>query len=230
LLGDDDGGRLVHPFALPAIAAGKWELRLFPDACVAVMIAGNVRAIVKAGGFGAGSAGHSHDDVLSLVVGNDILIDSGTSPTPAMRTAATGSKGTGAHNTIRVDGLDQATAAGPFRWINTLLSWQTNDARDLEAECRYTGFTHRLGVESQKPDVFLVIDDINGPTYEHDIEQLWHLGLFAARSKLVLPATAELLESWRSTTFGEKHLSPLVRVRVRSKLQVRLEARIELNR
>ena len=100
--------------------------------------------------------------------------------------------------------------AGPFRWNGqpevAILDWQTNSTRDvLEAECRYAGFHHRRRIEFQKADVFLITDHISGPPGEHDIEQFWHLGSLAARSKLILPADAELAWSWRSTTFGEKH-------------------------
>jgi ankyrin repeat protein len=81
------------------------------------------------------------------------------------------------------------------------------------AACGWDTALHRAALHRDETTVrallvFLVIDDINGPTGEHDIDQLWHLGSLAARSKLVLPDTAELLKSWRSTTFGEKHSSP----------------------
>ena len=142
-------------------------------------------------------------------------------------------RGTEAHNTIRVDGGDQATLAGPFRWTNhpevTILSWKTNAQRDaLEAECRYRGFTHRRSVEFQKPNTILIVDDIDGPPGEHEVEQLWHLGSLDARARLLLPEGDELVESWRSTVFGEKHSAPMVRVRRRCALPVRLEAKIVL--
>ena len=238
LLGDDDGGRLVHPFAVADIKPRKWESQLFRDSGTAVMVSGNVHAIVKAGGFGAGSAGHSHADVLSLILrhgAEEILIDPGTYTYTGDPHWRDWFRGTEAHNTIRVDGLDQGTAAGPFRWVNppkvNVLAWQTSAERDiLEAECRFRGFTHRRRVEFQKPATFLITDEVDGPPGEHDIEQLWHLGSLAAQSKLVLAQSAEVVDSWRSTTFGEKRPSPLMRVHRRCQLPVRLQARIELNR
>jgi hypothetical protein len=47
---------------------------------------------------------------------------------------------------------------------------------------------------------------------------------------LILPDDAELIGSWRSTMFGEKYPAPMLRVRRRAKLPIRLEARIELHR
>ena len=83
-------------------------------------------------------------------------------------------------------------------------------------------------MEFQKPDVILIIDEIAGPPGEHEVEQLWHLGSLSARARLVLPEGDELVESWRSAVFGEKHSSPMVRVRRKCALPVRLESKILL--
>ena len=238
MLGDDDGGRLpLGPIKRPC-GAGKWESSLFPDAGVAVMTCGDVHAIIDAGPFGALHSGHSHSDTLSIVLrsgGEEILIDPGTYTYTGEPEWRDWFRGSSAHNTIRIDGLDQGVMAGPFRWTHqpkvTILHWQTNSESDiLEAECHYAGFTHRRRVEFQKPDVFLITDHVSGPPGEHHIEQFWHLGSLAARSKLILPADAELTESWRSTTFGEKHSAPMLRVQRRSELPLRMETRIDLNR
>src|SRR5579862_2625673 len=164
--------------------AGKRESRLFSDAGVAVMVSGDAQAIVDAGPFGPGGAGHSHADTLGIVVrsGDDeILIDPGTFTYVGDPKWRDWFRGTEAHNTVRIDGLDQARAAGPFRWANrpevSILAWKTNAERDLlEAECRYGGFLHRRRVEFQKPAVIVIVDEIEGPAGDHDVEQLWHLG------------------------------------------------------
>jgi len=277
-LGDDDGGRLFHPYgdrshfgrATLATAGivldrqhwqwdttdlheqavwwlgvsaldrkpgeGKWESRLFSDAGVAAMTAGANQVLFDAGSFGPWGAGHSHADALSIVVRSgdeEILIDPGTCTYVGEQKWRDWFRGTEAHNTVRIDGRDQATAAGPFRWTNhpevTILSWKANAKRDaMEAECRYRGFTHRRSVEFQKPNVVLIVDEIEGPPGEHDVEQVWHLGSLAARARLVLPEGGELVESWRSCVFGEKHSSPMVRLRRRCTLPVRLEAKVVL--
>jgi Heparinase II/III-like protein/Heparinase II/III N-terminus len=235
LLGDDDGGLL--PFSRRPCWAGKWESRLFPDAGIAVMTCGPVHAIVDAGPFGALHSGHSHSDTLSIVVSSgddEILIDPGTYTYTSEPEWRDWFRGSSAHNTIRIDGRDQGTMAGPFRWTHqpevTIREWHTTSERDiLDAECRYAGFTHRRRVEFQKPGLFLITDHVSGPPGEHHVEQFWHLGSLAARFKLILPADAELTESWRSSTFGEKHASPLLRVHRHGTLPLCLETRIDLS-
>jgi hypothetical protein len=238
LLGDDDGGRLSPIHIKRPCREGNWQSKLFPDAGLAVMTCGDTQAIVDAGPFGALNAGHSHSDTLSIVLRSgsaEILIDPGTYTYTGEPKWRDWFRGTEAHNTIRIDARNQAVMAGPFRWIGkpsvNILDWRTNSERDiLEAECRYAGFTHRRRVEFRKPDVFLITDEVSGPPGLHDVEQLWHLGSVEARAKLILPDDAELIGSWRSTMFGEKYPAPMLRVRRRAKLPIRLEARIELHR
>jgi hypothetical protein len=257
-LGDDDGGRLFHPYgprdlfgrATLATASvvlnrqdwrckpgeGKWESRLFRDAGLAVMVSGDNQVLVDAGGFGPWGAGHSHADALSVLAragDEEILIDPGTYTYVGDARWRDWFRGTAAHNTIRVDGIDQAEAKGPFRWSNhprvKILSWTTSGERDvIEAECRYAGFVHRRRVEFHKPDQVSIADHIDGPPGQHLVEQFWHLGSLAARGRLDLAEGSELLESWRSTVFGEKHPAPLARVMRRGALPMRLDARIRL--
>lgn len=234
MLGDDDGGQLA--LGTSERPAGAGNSRLFPEAGLAVMACGTTHAIVDAGPFGALNAGHSHSDTLSMIIrdGDDeILIDPGTYTYTAEPEWRDWFRSSAAHNTIRIDGRDQGEMAGPFRWASQpevkILEWQTGVERDvIDAECRYAGFTHRRRVEFQKPGVFLITDHVSGPPGEHDIEQFWHLGSIEARSKLILPAGAELRESWRSTRFGEKHRSPMLHVYRRGALPMVMEGRIDL--
>lgn len=278
-LGDDDGGRLFHPYGARdrfgratlatasavlnrtnwqwaaedldeqavwwlgadvlkrASGEGKWESRLFSDAGVATLASGGNQVIFDSGSFGPWSAGHSHADTLSIVVRSgdeEILIDPGTFTYVGAQKWRDWFRGTEAHNTIRADGREQATPAGPFRWTDlpavTILSWKTNAKRDvIEGECRHRGFTHRRTVEFQKPGTVLIIDEIEGPAGEHDVEQLWHLGSLDARARLELPEGSELVDSWRSEVFAEKHPSPMVRVRRKCSLPLRLESKILLD-
>jgi hypothetical protein len=251
-LGDDDGGRLFHPYgprdqfgratrARASIVLNRkdWPAasRLFPNAGIAVMVSGDNQVLVDAGGFGPWGAGHSHADCLSIVAragAEEILIDPGTYTYVADAHWRDWFRSTAAHNTIRIDGIDQAVAAGPFRWRNhpevRILSWTTDASGDaLEAECRYAGFVHRRRVEFQKPDLVSITDHVDGPPGQHLLEQFWHLGSPAARDRLTLAEGAELLDSWRSTVFGEKHPSPLACVTRRGVLPMRLEARINLS-
>jgi Heparinase II/III-like protein/Heparinase II/III N-terminus len=216
--------------------AGKWASRLFSDSGIAVMTAGMNNVLVDAGPFGPWGAGHSHADTLSIVVRSgdqEILIDPGTFTYVGDEKWRNWFRGTPAHSTVVVDGRDQAITAGPFRWATrpevSIQSWKTNPERDLlEAECTYEGFTHRRRVEFQKPSVIVITDEISGPPGEHDVDQLWHLGSLESKTHLVLPDDAELIDAWRSETFGEKHPAPVLRVRRRGTLPLRLETKILL--
>ena len=95
-LGDDDGGRLFHPYgprplfardtlraadAFLGRASGEGRSRLFENAGLAVMVSGDRQILIDAGPFGPGSAGHSHSDTLSIVARSGqewLLIDPGT--------------------------------------------------------------------------------------------------------------------------------------------------------
>ena len=71
----------LGPCAALPLQVVEPQSRWFADAGIAVLRSGDVQAIVKAGPFGSGSAGHSHADTLSIVLRNgeeEILIDPGT--------------------------------------------------------------------------------------------------------------------------------------------------------
>ncbi len=216
--------------------AAVYESRLFRDAGMAVMTAGDRHALLDAGPFGPWGSGHSHSDTLSLTVrraDEDILIDPGTYTYVGGETWRNWFRGSGAHNTIRIDGADQAVPVGPFRWTGqptvVVHAWESTAEHDfLDSECSYRGFTHRRRVRFTKPDRIDITDEISGPAGEHKIEQFWHLGSEEAARRIVFDGVAEEVEGWRSDAFGEKHASPALRVRRRCELPVRLEARIEL--
>jgi hypothetical protein len=292
MLGDDDGGRLFHPygprrrFASATLATaeqlteraaqppdepdlheqGLWwtgarsaprilppsggrtsSSRHFPDAGLAVLVCDGLHIVFDAGPFGPGSAGHSHSDTLSLVVRSgerEILADPGTytyMEGPAWRARFRGSAG---HNTIRIDGLDQARPAGPFRWSDppavVLLNLSLSEAEDLiEAECRFSGFTHRRRVLFQKPDRLLIIDELNGPPGFHTVEQFWHPGGELARENgntFCLAAAAELTldpvvevrceDGWLAPVYGHRVPAAVVVGNYHGPLPVRLETRL----
>ena len=249
-LGDDDGGRLFHPYGSRSLfgrdtlraanaflgrATGEGGSRLFEDAGIAVMESGDRHILIDAGPFGPGSGGHSHSDTLNIVIragAEWLLIDPGTFTyvgDPEWRALF---RGTSSHNSVRVAGRDQAIQAGPFRWTNPprvrVLEWSTSNARDtLVAECEYFGFVHRRRVVFEKPSRVVVTDDITGPPGQHTLEQFWHLGSASAIRHLAVEGGV-VREDWRSTGFGNKHLGPVVVVEKLTALPCRLEAVIEL--
>ena len=74
--------------------------------------------MIDAGPQGTGHSGHGHADALSIHFSIDqqrCLIDSGTGSYMSADEREL-FRGTGAHNTMRVDKADQAVTAGPFAW------------------------------------------------------------------------------------------------------------------
>jgi hypothetical protein len=205
--------------------------QLFADAGMAVMVAGDRHILFDAGPFGPFGSGHSHAGTLGIVVragDRDILIDPGTYTYVGDEHFRNWFRGTGAHNTIRIDGLDQATPAGPFRWTDQpqarINAWESTAGQDyLDAECSYRGFTHRRQVRFLKPGELHVIDEVSGPPGQHEIEQFWHLGSHEAEHCLTLDGEPQRLEGWRSDAFGEKHSSPVLCIHRRGLLPLRLE-------
>ena len=233
--------------AAEAAAETRAESRLFPDAGIAVMAAEDVQVVADAGGFGEGSGGHSHSDTLAVVArrgGEEILVDAGTYTYVADAAAREWFRGSAAHNTLRIDGLDQAEPAGPFRWRNRpgagVLAWRSTAERDEWAGfCEYRGFRHTRRVRLEKPGLVWIVDEIEGPAGDHLVEQFWHAGAETAalsprlfrigeRARLALSHAAELTRDgehgWRSTAFGRKEAAPAIRAAVTGALPLRLAA------
>ncbi|MCC7174625.1 MAG: alginate lyase family protein [Bryobacterales bacterium] len=225
-------------------AAAPRTSTLLPDAGLAVMKAGETHIVIDCGPFGAGNAGHRHAGVLGLSAwrgDQEILIDPGTFTYVGDARLRDWFRGTAAHNTIRIGGLDQATPAGPFRWINlpevTVRSWrQTPDSVRLDASCRYRGLTHRRRfLLLEQEELLLIWDEVAGPPDEREIEQFWHLGSAEVRARLCLadaelPAGSEAGEhGWRSTCFGWREPAPVVCLRRRGLPPLMLAAALDLS-
>jgi hypothetical protein len=170
------------PAAQPRPPAGSTR---FAASGLLVMAVDDVQLIVDTGTFGPGSGGHSHADTLSLVLrvgGEQILIDPGTYTyvgDPAWRNRF---RGTAAHNTVRINELDQAVPAGPFAWQSPpeveVLQWESSAERDLLlAACSYAGFRHQRTVVFRKDSRKIEITDrLEGTPGEHRLQQFWHFG------------------------------------------------------
>ena len=237
LIGDDDGGRFFPPYVERSRPAPRQNRsRLFRDSGTAIMATDNIQIVIKAGGFGPGSAGHSHSDVLSFVCRrgpNWWLVDSGTYSylDPEWRNRF---RGSAAHNTIRIDHKDQATPVGPFRWANPpqvrILDWSSTGSRDsLDAECRYSGFIHRRRFLFQKPDVLFILDCVEGPPGEHLVEQFWHAAHPDTFLQMAFSHQSEAIETWQSEVFGSKYVAPGRLVTYRGPLQITLAAAISFH-
>ena len=218
--------------------------RAFPDTGIVVFRRDPIVALFDAGPFGAGNAGHSHSDTLSFIVSvgsQEVLVDSGTFSymDPEWRNIF---RGSAAHNTVRIDGFDQAVASNPFRWAQKpevkLLEFTADTSRNRAAAiCCYRGFTHTRTVEFVNHE-FLIVDQIEGPAGEHDIEQFWHFstephelspGTWAIGDIVEFTAEGAVVEpSWRSRCFGSKEPGWAVVVRRRSTLPLTLHAQLRI--
>ena len=75
--------------------------------------------VIDAGPQGTGRSGHGHADALSITLsfcGRSWLVDRGTFCYIGPGGERNAFRGTRAHNTLAVDGLDQAKPEGPFAW------------------------------------------------------------------------------------------------------------------
>jgi hypothetical protein len=254
-LGDDDGGRLFHPYGerdtfgratlttcgilfdredwignlAEAAEQAAWWIgvgaleharehptyvtgsRCFEDAGAVFLQSGDFFLQMDCGPFGYGGAGHSHSDTLSIVAtlaGERLFVDPGTYTYIANPKERNWFRGSGAHNTVRIDALDQAEPAGPFRWSAKpdveLVRWEpSRDGGTVEAVCHYRGFSHRRCLTLEK-DRLLVLDEIEGSGGEHACEQIWQLGPAAGKVDMTFSAPARKVPSWFSPAYGSK--------------------------
>lgn len=244
---DSDGHEMAYWWLGPARNGGRTAAyqgtKIFPDAGMAAYARGGIQVHLKYGPMGPGGAGHSHADLLSLTARDgeeQLLIDAGTFTYVGDPQWRDWFRGTAAHNTVVIDGLNQATPAGAFRWIDKPESLIESED-PLTATCRYIGFSHTRRLIWHDSATLLVVDQIDGPPGEHEVAQMWHSPMsmamispacfrLGARAKLWLnPDTSrEYAEGgqlgWMSPAFGVKQVAAALRVVKRGGLPIRLAA------
>ena len=146
------------------------------------------------GGLGMSTGGHAHADALSVVLfgqGQELLTDPGTfvyNGAPEWRSYF---RSTRAHNTITVDGRDQAEAGGTFRWKTRMSSTGNRNLEVIESaqprkfmplciEAEHDGYTrlpegvtHRRRLVYIPPEYWILVDDLRG-SGRHDFEFNFH--------------------------------------------------------
>jgi hypothetical protein len=173
--------------------------------------ANEIRLVVDAGPLGYQTiAAHGHADALAFTLsvgGKEFLIDPGTYAYHAQDAWRRYFRGTAAHNTVRIDGLNQSEPGGNFMWLRKAAAgcslWRPSAERDV-FEGWHDGYTrlpdpvmHRRRISLDKPARRLCIDDILEARGEHEMELFFHCS--ERCSVTPMPATAYALGQGSST-------------------------------
>jgi hypothetical protein len=143
--------------------------------------------IVKSGPSRAQTRGHAHADAMSLCLqssGHALLIDAGTFEYVGDEDERNLYRGTAMHNTLTVDGQDQADPDGPFSWKQEIGAkterWIAGETFDLIIGS-HSGYSrlpnpvkHRRWIVGLRSGAFLVRDVIESEG-EHRVELSWRL-------------------------------------------------------
>jgi hypothetical protein len=150
--------------------------------------AGEIRLVVDAGPLGYQSiAAHGHADALAFTLsvgGTEIFIDPGTFAYHTHAPWRRYFRGTAAHNTVRVDGVDQSEPGGSFMWLRKAAAgcslWRPSAERDI-FEGWHDGYMrladpvmHRRRITLEKRDRRLLIEDALRMAGTHEVELFFH--------------------------------------------------------
>ena len=187
---------------LPAAGQTRPTRRSFPEGGYYILgskfeTLSEVRMIVDVGPLGLGNiAAHGHADALSIylsVGGKEILIDPGTYAYHTERKWRNYFRGTAAHNTVRVDGVDQSEIGGNFMWLrkaSAVLDTFNSQADPTFLRGSHDGYrcledpvevTREVTFYEQRQ--LFTVSDLLSFKQEHRIEQFWHFSEKAAVSQ-----------------------------------------------
>jgi hypothetical protein len=143
--------------------------------------------IIKGGASKAQSRGHAHADALSLCLqssGGSLLIDPGACEYVGEGGERDLYRSTSMHNTLMVDGEDQAEPNGPFSWKQEIVArtdqWITGQTFSLfigshDAYARLAQpVRHQRWVVTLNPGIVVVRDLVEGEG-EHRLDLAWRL-------------------------------------------------------
>lgn len=191
LLGDGASAKFA---ALPARLPATPMRKHYPDGGYWVLGVSfeapeEIRLVVDAAPLGFLSiAAHGHADALSLALsvgGNPVLIDPGTYAYHTEKKWRDYFRGTAAHNTVRVDGVDQSVSGGNFLWLRhakaRCLLFESTPERDVWAG-EHDGYqrladpvAHRRDITLDKVRQIIQIDDQLACRAGHYVEIHWHV-------------------------------------------------------
>ena len=147
-----------------------------------------IRIVADAGPLGYRSiAAHGHADALSFTMsagGREFFVDPGSYAWHAHPVWRHYFRGTAAHNTVRVDGVDQSVSGGNFLWLNKARAacslWLSGADKD-SFEAWHDGYMrledpvkHRRLIELDKKARRVIIEDRLEMGDEHEVELVFH--------------------------------------------------------
>ncbi|MBI4754065.1 MAG: alginate lyase family protein [Betaproteobacteria bacterium] len=150
--------------------------------------ADETRVVADAGPLGYLSiAAHGHADALALTLsvdGREILIDPGTYAYHTRKKWRDYFRGTSAHNTVRVDGVDQSVSGGNFLWTRHARAARERFKSTPECDTwvgSHDGYLrlddpvlHRRTIEFDKKARLIWVTDRVECRRKHHIELFWH--------------------------------------------------------
>lgn len=192
LLGEKGAADFAGLVARPLSTEGGMK-RAFPEGGYYILgdrfdTPDEVRIVADAGPLGYLSiAAHGHADALALTLsvgGHEILIDPGTYAYHTQKKWRDYFRGTSAHNTVRVDRLDQSTIGGNFMWLRHARAWCEQWASDENQDwlvAAHDGYMylpdpvlHLRTLEFDKGARILRVTDRLEGKEAHEVEVFWH--------------------------------------------------------
>jgi hypothetical protein len=217
-------GDAVFKREAPAAAGARWLLHLLPGAPAEARAAGpdtawafpdggyllfgshwgeprEIKGVLDCGPLGyLGIAAHGHADALALTLsvgGEQCLVDPGTYSYWQERKWRDYFRGTSAHNTLRVDGLDQSVGGGRFLWLKkarVAIERMPRSPSGFDFRGSHDGYLrladparHVRSVRFDAASASLVVRDELAARRPHLLEQFWH---FAPGLDLTLSAAS----------------------------------------
>jgi hypothetical protein len=177
--------------------------------------------IIDAGPQGNRCSGHGHADALSVKLafcGRRWLVDAGTCCYVGPDDERNTFRGTRAHNTLAVDGLDQAEPDGPFAWSSipdtkaelwiaganfTLFAGSHSGYERLREPARHRRFVFHLHGS------FWLIRDVSEGNGSHLLETSWHFAPDLEVSNRGNAFVAGHVEGQSANPEGSNHLTLL---------------------
>ena len=147
-----------------------------------------IRLVADAGPVGYQTiAAHGHADALAFTLsvgGKEFLIDPGTYAFHTQGPWRRYFRGTAAHNTLRIDGMDQSQPGGSFMWLRKADArctlWRSSDDRDV-FEGSHDGYAHlpdpvehRRKITLEKRARQVILEDTMLMSGAHEIELFFH--------------------------------------------------------